>query len=199
MTFSPRTLEPESKVWLDGQLATVISVLSTDEVGTWYIVELPGGELRRKRLTPEEVAGALVLVNDGGGDPQRALAALWGKWMAWAVPRIRSAVLATRPLRPYAHQDAAVFGVMLKQPRLRFLLADEPGTGKTIMTGMYLVEGRRRGLVPGKTIIMVPAHLVPKWTRDLRRLFGVEAKQITTEIGREPEHLRPDVDVRPPR
>lgn len=195
MTFSPRTLEPESKVWLDGQLATVISVLSTDEVGTWYIVELPGGELRRKRLTPEEVAGALVLVNDGGGDPQRALAALWGKWMAWAVPRIRSAVLATRPLRPYAHQDAAVFGVMLKQPRLRFLLADEPGTGKTIMTGMYLVEGRRRGLVPGKTIIMVPAHLVPKWTRDLRRLFGVEAKQITTEIGREPEHLRPDVDV----
>jgi superfamily II DNA or RNA helicase len=110
-------------------------------------------------------------------------------------PRIRSAVLATRPLRAYAHQDAAVFGAMLKQPRLRFLLADEPGTGKTIMTGMYLVEGRRRGLVPGKTVIVVPAHLVPKWIRDLRRLFGVEAKQITTEIGREPEDLRPDVDV----
>jgi superfamily II DNA or RNA helicase len=195
MTFAPRTLEPEAKVWLDGQLATVISVLSTDDVGTWYVVELPGGELRRKRFTPEETATALAPANDGRGDPQRALAALWGKWMEWAVPRIRSAVLATRPLRPYAHQDAAVFGVMLKQPRLRFLLADEPGTGKTIMTGMYLVEGRRRGLVPGKTIIVVPAHLVSKWIRDLRRLFGVEAKRITTEIGREPEDLRPDVDV----
>ena len=33
---------------------------------------------------------------------------------------------------------------MLAQPRLRFLLADEPGTGKTIMTGMYIVEGSRR-------------------------------------------------------
>ncbi len=195
MTLSSRTLEPEAKVWLDGQLVTVVSVLSTDEGGAWYVVELPGGELRRKWLTSEEAAAALAPANDGRGDPQRALAALWGKWMEWAVPRIRSAVLATRPLRPYAHQDAAVFGVMLKQPRLRFLLADEPGTGKTIMTGMYLVEGRRRGLIPGKTIIVVPAHLVSKWIRDLRRLFGVEAKRITTEIGREPEDLRPDVDV----
>jgi hypothetical protein len=32
----------------------------------------------------------------------------------------------------------AVYGVMLPQPRLRFLLADEPGTGKTIMAGLYL-------------------------------------------------------------
>ena len=188
-------LVPEAKVWLDGKLATVLSVLATDEAGTWCIVELPDGTLLRRHFTPEESAQALAPANDGAGHPQQALAALWGRWMAWALPRIRSAVLATRPLRPYAHQDAAVFGAMLKQPRLRFLLADEPGTGKTIMTGMYLAEGRRRGLIPGKTVIVVPAHLVRKWLRDLRRLFGIEAKQITTEIGRELEGLRPDVDV----
>ncbi len=79
--------------------------------------------------------------------------------MRWAIPRIRSAVLATRPLRPYAHQDDAVFGAMLPQPRLRFLLADEPGTGKKLMSGMHLAEGRRLGLVPGKTVIVVPTHL----------------------------------------
>ena len=115
--------------------------------------------------------------------------------MAWSVPRIRSAVLATRPLRPYAHQDDAVFGVMLSQPRLRFLLADEPGTGKTgLMTGMYLAEGRRRELILGKTIIVVPAHLVKKWIRELQRFLGIDAP-ITPEIGRDPLDLRADVDV----
>ena len=84
---------------------------------------------------------------------------------------------------------------MLPQPRLRFLLADEPGTGKTIMTGLYLAEARRRGLVPGKTMIVVPAHLVPKWMRDLERFFGIASSKITAEIGREPQDLRPDVDV----
>jgi superfamily II DNA or RNA helicase len=84
---------------------------------------------------------------------------------------------------------------MLPQPRLRFLLADEPGTGKTLMTGMYLAEGRRLGLIPGKTVIVVPAHLVTKWINELRRFFGIEAHRITAEIGRDPLNLRDDVDV----
>jgi SNF2 family DNA or RNA helicase len=136
-----------------------------------------------------------VPVNDRGGDPQRALAGLWGRWMQHAVPRIRSAVLATRPLRPYAHQDEAVHGHMLNQPRLRFLLGDEPGAGKTIMVGMYLAEGRRQGLIPGRTAIIVPAHLVTKWERDLLRLFGVEAKRVTAALAAEPADLDPRFDT----
>ncbi|MET8008500.1 helicase-related protein [Streptomyces sp. NPDC005271] len=115
--------------------------------------------------------------------------------MQHAVPRIRSAVLATRPLKPFAHQDEAVFSHMLAQPRLRFLLADEPGTGKTIMTGMYIAEGTRRGLIPGRTIIIVPAHLVEKWRRDLRRYFAIEAGRLTPEIARDPRDLDPRVRV----
>ena len=59
----------------------------------------------------------------------------------------RSAALASSPLKPYAHQMNAVYGAMLPQPNLRFLLADEPGTGKTIMAGMYLREMQRLGFV----------------------------------------------------
>ena len=59
----------------------------------------------------------------------------------------RDHLLASSPLRPYAHQTNAVYGAMLPQPRLRFLLADEPGTGKTIMAGLYLREMQRLGLV----------------------------------------------------
>ncbi|MBM1169934.1 helicase-related protein [Microvirga arabica] len=115
--------------------------------------------------------------------------------MQYASPRLRSAALATRSLKPFAHQDEAVFDHMLPQPRLRFLLADEPGTGKTIMTGMYLVEGRRRGLIPGPSLIVVPAHLVQKWQEELEDFFGIRASRLTPEVARDPKDLDPRVDV----
>jgi superfamily II DNA or RNA helicase len=118
-----------------------------------------------------------------------------GKVDAVYVSSTSSAALATRPLKPFAHQDEAVFDHMLPQPRLRFLLADEPGTGKTIMTGMYLGEGRRRGLIPGPTAIVVPAHLVQKWQDELEDFFGIHASRLTPEVARDPKDLDPRVDV----
>jgi len=115
--------------------------------------------------------------------------------MQHAVPRIRSAVLATRPLKPYPHQDEAVHGHMLQQPRLRFLLGDEPGTGKTIMAAMYLAEGRRQGLIPGRALFIVPAHLVRKWRRDLARFVGVDAGVVDSAIAVDTKDLDPRVNT----
>src|SRR4051794_8779783 len=115
--------------------------------------------------------------------------------MQHAVPRIRSAVLATRPLRPYAHQDEAVHGHMLSQPRLRFLLGDEPGTGKTIMAVMYLAEGRRRAPIPRRALFIVPAHLVTKWERDLKRFVGITAEVIDSRVAADPVDLDPRFDT----
>ena len=123
------------------------------------------------------------------------MAGLWGKWMEWATPRIRSAATATKPVKPFAHQDEAVFVHMLPQPRLRYLLADEPGTGKTIMSGMYIVEGQRRRTVQGKVLVVPPAHLVTKWLADLRRYFGIDAERLDSAAARNPRPLRDDVDV----
>jgi superfamily II DNA or RNA helicase len=184
----------DDRIRLDGELVTVVAVTATTD-GFECIVKSPTRGLVEAFLRRSQLTEVKVAAHDGSGDSGRALTAVWARWMAWSVPRIRSAVLATRPLRPYAHQDDAVFGVMLSQPRLRFLLADEPGTGKTLMTGMYLAEGRRRELIPGKTIIVVPAHLVKKWIRELQRFFGIDAHPITPEIGRDPLDLRADVDV----
>jgi SNF2 family DNA or RNA helicase len=80
---------------------------------------------------------------------------------------------------------------MLAQPRLRFLLADEPGTGKTIMTRMYLVEGRRRGLIPGPVILVVPARLMQKWQEELEDFFGIGASRLTPEVARDPKTSTP--------
>lgn len=186
--------EPGVQVTIDGQLVTVVAVTPTVS-GAELIFTRSDGSLDRASLDAADLAGAHVPVNDAGGHPERALTGLWGRWMQHAVPRIRSAVLATRPLKPFAHQDEAVFTHMLAQPRLRFLLADEPGTGKTIMTGMYLAEGTRRGLIPGRTVIIVPAHLVEKWRRDLRRYFAIEADRLTAELARDPKELDPRVSV----
>ncbi|MFE1893065.1 helicase-related protein [Streptomyces microflavus] len=191
---SGRLPPPGMQVRIDGELVTVIAATTTSD-GADLVVRRTDGELGDVAMSFAELDAASVPVNDALGDPARALAALWGRWMQYAAPRIRSAVLATRPLRPYAHQDEAVFSHMLAQPRLRFLLADEPGTGKTIMTGMYLAEGTRRGLIPGKTVIIVPAHLVEKWRRDLRRYFAIEAVKVTPEVARDPRDLDPRVRV----
>jgi hypothetical protein len=88
-----------------------------------------------------------VLSEDGGGNSYALLAGFWTAWMRAAGSGARSAVLASSPLKPYAHQMNAVYGAMLPQLRLRFLLADEPGTGKTIMAGLYLREMQRLGFV----------------------------------------------------
>ena len=109
--------------------------------GADLVIRRGDGTLADAVLTRAELDQGSVPENDGRGDASKALAGLWARWMQHAIPRIRSAVLATRPLQPFAHQDEAVFTHMLPQPRLRYLLADEPGTGKTIMTGMYLAEG----------------------------------------------------------
>ena len=187
--------EVDSQLRLAGGLVTVQRVQQTSDGGVDLLVFDASGEPLRILLTQAELAAAVVPSNDRGGEPMRALSALWGRWMQHAVPRIRSAVLATRPLRPYAHQDEAVHGHMLSQPRLRFLLGDEPGTGKTIMAAMYLAEGRRRGLVPGRALFVVPAHLVTKWERDLKRFVGIDARVVDSRVAADPADLDPRYDT----
>lgn len=178
-----------------GQTVEVVAVVAEAGDKTEVILKTPGGELQQTTLTRAEVEEALQPGNDGMGDSASAVAGLWGKWMEWATPRIRSAATATKPVRPYAHQDEAVFVQMLPQPRLRFLLADEPGTGKTIMSAMYIAEGRRRRVVTGKVLIIPPAHLVTKWIADLDRYFGIDAERLDAVTARSPRPLRQDVDV----
>ncbi|MCU0690516.1 MAG: DUF3883 domain-containing protein [Polyangiaceae bacterium] len=71
---------------------------------------------------------------------------------------------------PLPHQLEAVYGYMLRQPRLRFLLADDPGAGKTIMAGLLIKELKLRGAVT-RTLIVAPANLAPQWQRELSEKF----------------------------
>ena len=71
---------------------------------------------------------------------------------------------------PLPHQLEAVYGYFLKLPRIRFLLADDPGAGKTIMAGLLLKELKARGLVR-RVLIVTPASLTFQWQRELSDKF----------------------------
>ncbi len=73
---------------------------------------------------------------------------------------------------PLPHQFLAVYNVMLQQARLRFLLADDAGAGKTIMAGLYIREMLSRKLIK-RILIAPPAGLIGNWLRELKSLFGL--------------------------
>jgi len=79
---------------------------------------------------------------------------------------------------PLPHQRIAVYEYMLRQPRLRFLLADDAGAGKTIMTGLYIREMLARRLI-SRVFIVPPAGLVGNWESEMNNLFNAPFKIIS--------------------
>jgi superfamily II DNA or RNA helicase len=71
---------------------------------------------------------------------------------------------------PLPHQLEAVYDYFLRLPRIRFLLADDPGAGKTIMAGLLIKELKIRGLIK-RILIVAPANLTFQWQRELRDKF----------------------------
>jgi superfamily II DNA or RNA helicase len=71
---------------------------------------------------------------------------------------------------PLPHQLEAVYEYFLKLPRIRFLLADDPGAGKTVMAGLLIKELKARGLAK-RILIVAPANLTFQWQRELADKF----------------------------
>ncbi len=70
------------------------------------------------------------------------------------------------------HQLTAVYGEMLPRQPLRFLLADDPGAGKTIMAGLFVKELLIRGDLD-RCLIVAPGSLVEQWQDELSEKFGL--------------------------
>lgn len=79
----------------------------------------------------------------------------------------------TSLIDPLPHQRIAVYQRMLDEYPLRFLLADDAGAGKTIMTGLYIREMLSRRLIR-RVLIVPPAGLVGNWKREMRDLFRLQ-------------------------
>ena len=82
------------------------------------------------------------------------------------------AAVQTATIQPLPHQIDAVYGRLLPMQPLRFLLADDPGAGKTIMSGLYIRELILRGDLD-RCLIIAPGSLVEQWQDELFDKFGL--------------------------
>jgi SNF2 family DNA or RNA helicase len=88
--------------------------------------------------------------------------------------------LTTALVDPLPHQITAVYEQMLPRQPLRFLLADDPGAGKTIMSGLYIRELMVRGDLR-RCLIVVPGSLVEQWQTELDEKFKLPFEILTRD------------------
>jgi len=86
----------------------------------------------------------------------------------------------TSQIDPLPHQITAVYGEMLPRQPLRFLLADDPGAGKTIMAGLLIKELMARGDVQ-RCMVVCPGNLVEQWQDELFIRFHLPFEILTND------------------
>src|SRR5712691_7447269 len=115
---------------------------------------------------------------DFSADPQIVRTAVEGERLTYGHLFNPAFAAEISLIDPLPHQRLAVYDHMLKQTRLRFLLADDAGAGKTIMTGLYIREMLTRRLI-SRVLIVPPAGLVGNWEHELRSLFNLPFRIIS--------------------
>src|SRR5947209_6607518 len=86
----------------------------------------------------------------------------------------------TSLVEPLPHQITAVYSEMLSRQPLRFLLADDPGAGKTIMTGLFIKELIARGDLQ-RCLVVCPGSLAEQWQDELYRRFHLPFEILTND------------------
>ena len=135
-------------------------VLSTDELAALQIspdIQPFDGDANRFRLGVESLRLSLAYEYD--------------PYFALSIARID----------PLPHQLEAVYDYFIKAPRIRFLLADDPGAGKTIMAGLLIREMKARGLIK-RILIITPANLTFQWQRELKDKFQQQFEILNGQI-----------------
>jgi SNF2 family DNA or RNA helicase len=86
----------------------------------------------------------------------------------------------TSLVEPLPHQITAVYEAMLPRQPLRFLLADDPGAGKTIMAGLFIKELIARGDLK-RCMVVCPGSLAEQWQDELYRRFHLSFEILTND------------------
>src|ERR1035437_8129792 len=115
------------------------------------------------------------------GDPVRFRLGIEGMRLGLAYEYDPYFALSIARVDPLPHQLEAVYDYFLKLPRIRFLLADHPGAGKTIMAGLLIKELKIRGLVK-RTLIVTPANLSFQWQREMKDKFRENFEVIRSDV-----------------
>jgi superfamily II DNA or RNA helicase len=166
-------------------VATVVAVVPIAEGAVQVIYKTPDGVLK-DRLLGRADEGSIAIATqerpwafDGNGEDFKLtieakrldLAFLFDPMMA----------VHTSNVDPLPHQITAVYEAMLPRQPLRFVLADDPGAGKTIMAGLYIRELLMRADAR-RILVVAPGSLVEQWRDELFEKFGLEFRIFSKEL-----------------
>ncbi|EFM48575.1 helicase C-terminal domain protein [Corynebacterium matruchotii ATCC 14266] len=186
------------------QTVTIKHVDRLDDVTAEVIYCDEAGHYSPVILTPDRLARVEIVTEsgdipafDGNADDFRLVAeALRITYAARHDPMV---AVNSSDVDPLPHQIRAVYEELLPRVPLRFLLADDPGAGKTIMAGLYLKELILRSSCE-RAIIVVPGGLVEQWRDELAQKFDLhfEVFNATSDdsTGKNPFEAHPYLIVR---
>ena len=142
--------------------------------GSWVLglVGVKSESFRRVSLGPADLASLQIIpagfAYNGDGNLLRLGLQAYSLGIAWEFDPYFG--LSISRVDPLPHQLEAVYDYLLKAPRVRFLLADDAGAGKTIMAGLLIRELQLRGLAE-RILVVCPANLAFQWQRELKEKF----------------------------
>ncbi|MBK9370002.1 MAG: DEAD/DEAH box helicase [Deltaproteobacteria bacterium] len=151
-----------------------VTPIGPDAVQVYY--NLPDGTPRNALLTEADSARVRLAVAERpwtfDGDPDRFKLVVEARRFELAHLLDPMNAIHTSNVQPLPHQITAVYEHLLPRQPLRFVLADDPGAGKTIMAGLYIRELVLRADAQ-RVLIIAPGSLVEQWRDELREKFGM--------------------------
>ncbi len=169
---------------LPGSLVTVVNVQWFGSEALELTYKMPEGKVANELLYRHDESRIEVVENgrpwsfDGDG----ALFRLVSEAHRIRLAHLFDPVLAvhTSVVEPLPHQITAVYEEMLPRQPLRFLLADDPGAGKTIMAGLLIKELIARGDLQ-RCLVVCPGSLAEQWQDELFRRFHLPFEILTND------------------
>ena len=159
---------------------SVVSVMAAVPIGTGaaqVIYKLPDGTIRERLIGGADLAALTVATTERPwsflGDGEAFKLAVEAKRIDLAFLFDPMMAIHTSNVEPLPHQITAVYESMLPRQPLRFVLADDPGAGKTIMAGLYIRELLMRADAR-RILVVAPGSLVEQWRDELFEKFGLQ-------------------------
>lgn len=186
MTARLEDLTPSAVVdgLVPGSPATVVQVRWHGTDAMTLTFRLPSGSVREQLLYRDDESRLSIVesLQSYSFDADGALFRLGLEAHRIGLAYLFDPMMAVHASRidPLPHQIEAVYGRMLPRQPLRFLLADDPGAGKTIMAGLLIRELMIRGDLK-RCLIVAPGSLVEQWQDELADKFALDFDIISRE------------------
>jgi superfamily II DNA or RNA helicase len=166
-------------------VVTLVALVPIGDGAVQAIYKTSEGTLKDRLLTRADEAGISLATEerpwafDGNGEDFKL--AVEAKRIDLAFLFDPMMAVHTSNVDPLPHQITAVYDSMLPRQPLRFVLADDPGAGKTIMAGLYIRELLMRADAR-RILIVAPGSLVEQWRDELYEKFGLEFRIFSKEL-----------------